>query len=101
MRRTRGGDGRSDLWNSLKSEAITATGVNALEFASDELKGDWDFMMAAVRHDGYAVHYASEELQGDRQIVMEVSAAKRKKLADSFLTVRCPSLAFNASNLHF
>lgn len=41
----------------------------ALQYASDEQKGDCDIVLAAVQNNGYALQFASEELKGDRAIV--------------------------------
>ena len=43
---------------------------DALEWASEEMKGDRDIVLAAVRQDSAAVKLASEEMKGDRDIVM-------------------------------
>jgi len=42
-----------------------------LEYASNRLKGDKDFMLEAVRCHGFALYFASEELKGDRDVVLE------------------------------
>ncbi|MBD97598.1 hypothetical protein CL648_02200, partial [bacterium] len=42
-----------------------------LQHASEELKGNREVVLAAVRQDGYALEYASEELKGDREVVLE------------------------------
>ena len=41
----------------------------ALEFASEEMKGDKEVVLAAVNRDilGYALNFASKEMQGDPQ----------------------------------
>ena len=52
-------------------EAVAENGAQALEEASDELKGDREFMIEAVKQDVGALKYASAALQGDREIVME------------------------------
>ena len=51
--------------------AINKTG-NALEYASEELKGDKEVVLVAVnqKEGGYAVQFASEELKGDKQVVL-------------------------------
>ena len=43
----------------------------ALQFATEELKGDRKIVMAAVSQDCYALEFATEELQGDPEIVMQ------------------------------
>ena len=42
----------------------------ALQYASEELKGDREVVMAAIKHTSWALEYASEELKGDREVVM-------------------------------
>ena len=42
----------------------------ALQHASEELKGDREVVMAALKQNGYALQHASEELKGDREVVM-------------------------------
>ena len=42
----------------------------ALQFATEELKGDHEIVMTAVSQDGLALQFATEELRGDREIVM-------------------------------
>ena len=42
----------------------------ALEFASEELRGNWWVVAEAVAQDGYALRYASAELQTDKVLVM-------------------------------
>mmetsp|Transcript_20729 Transcript_20729/g.45870 ORF Transcript_20729/g.45870 Transcript_20729/m.45870 type:complete len:127 (-) Transcript_20729:544-924(-) len=44
-------------------EAVKKNG-RALLHASEELKGDREFVMVAVKHDGHALQRAAEELQG-------------------------------------
>eukprot|EP00971_Amphidinium_carterae_P192168 3812887-Amphidinium_carterae.1 len=44
-------------------------------YAAEELRGDRDFMMEAVRVEGCALQYAAEELQGDRDLVREAVRA--------------------------
>jgi len=41
-----------------------------LKNASEELRGDREVVIRAVRQNGYALRYASEELRGDRDVVM-------------------------------
>ena len=43
----------------------------ALKYASDELKGDREIVLEAVKQKGYALQFASDELKGDREIVLE------------------------------
>ena len=42
----------------------------AISGAAEELKGDRETVMEAVRQDGLALKYATEELKGDREIVL-------------------------------
>ena len=42
-----------------------------LKHASEELRGEREFVMQAVSKRGYALWHASEELRGDREIVMK------------------------------
>jgi hypothetical protein len=43
---------------------------DALQYASEVLRGDREVVMAAVQQNGDALAYASEELKGDREVVM-------------------------------
>ena len=49
-------------------QAVAQTGW-ALEFATEELKGDREIVMRAVSQEGLALKYATEELKCDREIV--------------------------------
>ena len=42
----------------------------ALRFASEKLRGDREFMLAAVKQSGYALQHASDELRGDAEVVL-------------------------------
>ena len=42
----------------------------ALQYATEELKGDHEIVLAAVSNYGQALQYAAEELKGDREIVL-------------------------------
>ena len=44
---------------------------NALQFASEELRGDREIEMKAVSQHGYALCWAAEGLRGDREVVMK------------------------------
>ena len=48
----------------------------ALEFATEELKGDREIVLAAVSKSGVALQFATEELKGDREIVMAAVSQK-------------------------
>ena len=50
-------------------QAVSENG-RALQYATEELKGDRKIVMAAVSKNGGALQYATEELKGDRKIVM-------------------------------
>ena len=43
----------------------------ALQFCSEELRGDFEIVMEAVSQHGQALEYAIEKLQSDRKIVMQ------------------------------
>ena len=42
----------------------------ALQYATEELRGDREIVMAAVTQNGWALQFATEALRGDREIVM-------------------------------
>eukprot|EP00972_Heterocapsa_arctica_P039636 5841348-Heterocapsa_arctica.AAC.1 len=65
-------------------EAIKESGGVVLHFAPEELKGDRDFVMEAVKHRSDALQYASEELTGDRQIEMEAIKTARHTAVRSY-----------------
>ena len=46
----------------------------ALQWASEEMKGDRELCTAAVAHDGQALEWASEEMKGDRELCMAAVA---------------------------
>ena len=52
---------------------MTAVSQNghALEFATDELRGDREVVMKAVSENGYALEHATEELRADREVAMK------------------------------
>jgi hypothetical protein len=54
----------------------------ALNFASEALQADRDFVMEAVKHRGMALEFASEALRADREVAME--AVKQIGLALAF-----------------
>ena len=43
---------------------------SALQYASSQLRGDREIVLAAVKQDGSTLQYASTELQGDHEIVL-------------------------------
>ena len=54
---------------SLPTEDCLA--IVALQYASEELKGDRDFMLDVVPVNVRALQFASEELRGDRSFMLE------------------------------
>ena len=50
-------------------QAVSQIGY-ALKYATEELKGDGEIVMAAVSQNGRALAYATEEWKGDRNVVM-------------------------------
>ena len=56
---------------------MTAVGQHgwALQFATEELRGDREVVMAAAAENGYVVQFAVEELRGDKEI-MEAALAR-------------------------
>ena len=50
--------------------ALKSGRINALEYASDELKNDREILLVAVTKNGLALEYASKELKNDREIVL-------------------------------
>ena len=53
---------------------------SSLEYASDELKNDREFILEAVAKSGYALKYASDEFRADREVVMTAAAQDRDEL---------------------
>ena len=47
----------------------------ALEYATEELRGDREVVMTAVASNGWALEYATEDLRGDREVVMTAVAS--------------------------
>jgi hypothetical protein len=54
-----------------------------LEYASAELKGNRELVLAAVVQDGRALQYASAELQGDREVVLAAIGQNGMALEDA------------------
>ena len=46
------------------------TNPSAFEFAPEELRGDKDFVLAAVAQNGLAFKFASQKLKGDKDFVL-------------------------------
>ena len=42
----------------------------ALEFVSQEMKGDRELCMAAVAQDGSAIQFVSQKMKGDAEVVL-------------------------------
>eukprot|EP00971_Amphidinium_carterae_P129403 2563086-Amphidinium_carterae.1 len=40
----------------------------ALEFASEDCRGDRDIVLAAVKQSGFALQFAAESCRGDREV---------------------------------
>lgn len=51
--------------------AAVRTDSCPLDYASDELKNDREFMLAAVQQNGAALYYTSDELKNDKEVVMK------------------------------
>ena len=49
--------------------AVAQKGV-VLRYASEDLKGDKELVLAAVMQDGYALDYASEDLKCHKEVVL-------------------------------
>jgi len=47
---------------------------NALQFASAELQGDREVVLAAVAENGFSLAYVSTEMRGDREVVLAAVA---------------------------
>ena len=58
-------------WNN-KEEVLKKLEYQAyyLEYASEELKSDREFILSAVKKNGSALEYASKELKSDREVVL-------------------------------
>ena len=71
----------------------------ALKSAPEELKGDREIVMAAVRQSGWALQYAAEEMKGDREVVMAAVAKSGYVLqfATEEMKVRDPKKHGNGS----
>ena len=51
-----------------------------LENTPNELRGDGEVVMEAVKQNGDALQNSSEELKGDREVVMEAVERNRRAL---------------------
>ena len=49
---------------------VKQDGVRVLEFASEGLRADKDFMLAAMKQDGFPLQFASEELKADKDFML-------------------------------
>ena len=54
-------------------QAVSQDG-DALQHATDELKGEREIVMKAISQEGHALAHATDELKGDREIVMKAVA---------------------------
>ena len=52
----------------------------ALEYASDELKGDKEVVIEAVRRNGEVLRFAAEHLKADKEVVIEAVKRSRRAL---------------------
>ena len=64
--------------------------LEALRWASEEVKGDREIVMAAVRQDGDALQYASRELWAAREIVWTSLVQINSSLSCSTTSTCCP-----------
>ena len=62
----RGTGSATDLSKSIYSLKQQQQDGQALQWASEEMKGDRELCMAAVAQNGLALKWASEEMKGDR-----------------------------------
>ena len=63
----------SDDWTNRDFVlAAVAQNGEALEYASDELRGDREVVLAAVAQRGYALEWALDDLQNDREVVLSL-----------------------------
>ncbi len=62
--------------DSSRKDVLAAVAQDgyALEYASDELRGDREVVLTAVAHHGFALRHAPAELRGDRQVVLTAVA---------------------------
>jgi len=66
--RVPGSDG--PIWRPYEEMGECEILLEALKYASEEVRGDRVVMLAAVHQIGAALEYASEELRGDREVVL-------------------------------
>ena len=57
--------------------------MDALKYASDELKADKEVVIAAVTRWGSSLEYASEDLRADKEVVMAAVAQDGRALESS------------------
>ena len=62
-------DEKEQLLEAIGNDAHSAT---TLKFASEELRNDKDFVLKAIRRNGYALQYASDGLKGDKEFILKV-----------------------------
>jgi hypothetical protein len=68
----------SRMTEDLFSRQRIIIASNALEYASENLKNDRQFVLKAVQSNGSALCEASENLKNDREIVLEAHQKKAK-----------------------
>ena len=61
-------------WSSSSAGQHHHQDGKALQWASEEMKGDRELCMAAVTQDGKTLQWASEEMKGDRDVCMAAVA---------------------------
>jgi len=67
--------------NSTKEqvlEAVKQAGY-ALQYASEELRGDHEVVMEAVKENGYVLKYASMQLKEDRDFIVKAARSLSDK----------------------
>ena len=67
-----GGAGSSSLQfiSHYPKKSAARTRKSSLQFASTDLRADFDLVMMAVGVNGAAIRYASDELKGDKRVVL-------------------------------
>ena len=66
-------------------QAVSENGF-ALDFATQELKGDREIVMQAVCKAGVALHFASEQLKADEEIMQRALAQSPHRLVGLWLS---------------
>jgi hypothetical protein len=60
--------------------------VDALEYASADLRADREFVLAAVAQNGHALKYVSVDLRADREVV--VTAVAQNGIAVGYVSAK-------------